>query len=109
MEPSAACGVYSSVTFAHQTVPCSVRGTQCWKEVLGRGGVSLPGIAGFGVQSGGVEFLHPVVFVLLMVMEEAPQTPAGREEKSTYFHRHCKVKCEEFGGLNMLILLSLEP
>lgn len=61
------------------------------------------------MQNGGVQFLHPVVLVLLMVTEEAPQTPAGREEKSTYFHRHLKVKCEEFGGLNMLILLSLQP
>lgn len=59
------------------------------------------------MQNGGVEFLHPFVCVVLMVMEEAPQTSAGREEKSIYFHRHCKVTGEEFGELNMLMLLSL--
>lgn len=58
------------------------------------------------VGNGGVVFFHPFVFVLLMVMEEAPQISAGRERKSIYFHRHCKVKSEEFGELDMLILLS---
>lgn len=52
-------------------------------------------------------FLHPFVFVVLMVMEEAPQNSAGMEEKSIYFHRHCKVTGEEFGELNMLVLLPL--
>lgn len=59
------------------------------------------------MQNGGVEFLHPFVCMLLMLMKEAPETSAGREEKSTDFQRHCKVKCGEFGELNMLILLSL--
>lgn len=59
------------------------------------------------MQNGGVEFLHPFVFMLLMVMKEAPQTSAGREGKSICFHSHCRVKRGEFGELNMLMLLSL--
>lgn len=47
-EPSAARGVYSSVTLAHQTVPWSLGAARCWTEVLRHRGVSLPGTAGFG-------------------------------------------------------------